>query len=368
MHGWPLSSHARSNAQIHGRAVDPRERSKYDSIEELACASCHKIHGAGRAEHLLRFNKLDNNCSNCHDGGVARQNIAGEMRKRSAHTFLGGQGAHDPTENPRTTRQHVVCVDCHNPHAVAPDITRVQGAPTLGLVGNTTRFVKGMDRSGRLIDNSRFEYEICLKCHSYNFRTSRLVDIVRQIQQVNTRIEFQTSNPSYHPVIGPRNNREVVSLIPPMRVGSVIRCTDCHNSDQADSGGPRGPHGSIYEPLLIDNYETDDFVTESARAYALCYRCHDRQSILGNESFPFHNQHIVRGRASCSACHDAHGISRAQGNSRNNSNLINFDRSIVQPASGALGSRIEFVDLGPGRGNCTLTCHGVTHVRLEYGR
>jgi hypothetical protein len=76
----------------------------------------------------------------------------------------------------------------------------------------------------------------------------------------------------------------------------------------------------------------------------------------------------VRGRTPCSACHDAHGISRNQGNSRNHSNLINFDRSIVQPASGGLGARIEFEDLGTHRGSCTLTCHGVVHVRFEYGR
>ena len=50
------------------------------------------------------------------------------------------------------------------------------------------------------------------------------------------------------------------------------------------------------------------------------------------------------------------------------SNLINFDLSIVQPASGGLRGRIEFVDQGPQRGSCTLTCHGVVHVNFGYGR
>jgi hypothetical protein len=150
----------------------------------------------------------------------------------------------------------------------------------------------------------------------------------------------------------------------------MMRCTDCHNSDQAGRGPSlvaSGPHGSIYAPLLIDNYSTQDFTTESPRAYALCYRCHNRQSILNDESFPLHSRHLTRGRVPCSACHDPHGISRAQGNSRNSSFLINFDRSIVRPASGALGARIEFEDLGPRRGSCTLLCHGVVHVRFEYG-
>ncbi len=78
--------------------------------------------------------------------------------------------------------------------------------------------------------------------------------------------------------------------------------------------------------------------------------------------------HVVRGRTPCSACHDAHGISRTRGNSRNHSHLINFDLNIVQPAGGALGARLEFVDTGRFSGSCTLVCHGVTHVRFEYGR
>jgi hypothetical protein len=76
----------------------------------------------------------------------------------------------------------------------------------------------------------------------------------------------------------------------------------------------------------------------------------------------------VGARTPCSACHDSHGISRTQGTARTNSNLINFDLSIVRPASGGLGSRILFEDRGTYSGSCTLTCHGVVHVNFEYGR
>jgi hypothetical protein len=268
-------------------------------------------------------------------------------------------------------RRHVECVDCHNPHAAGAARRQLAAGNTLGLVGGTMRAVSGVSRTGRPVDEARFEYEVCFKCHADSGNRPREPEIIRQIIQTNTRLEFQTSNPSFHPVIGPRNNRDVVSLIPPLRVGSIVRCTDCHNSDSQSQGtllGPAGPHGSIYEPLLIDNYSTDDFTIESERAYALCYRCHDRQSILNDESFPLHSVHIVRGRSSCSACHDPHGISRSQGTSANHSNLINFDRSQVSPASGGLGERIEFEDLGTYRGSCTLSCHGITHIRFEYGR
>ena len=45
-----------------------------------------------------------------------------------------------------------------------------------------------------------------------------------------------------------------------------------------------------------------------------------------------------------------------------------FHLSIVSPATGGLGSRVEFDDTGTYAGNCTLTCHNVTHVRFGYGR
>lgn len=371
MHGWHAGSHARSPAPITGRSVDPRERLPYATVADNACTSCHKIHGAEGRERLLRFRRAEDNCLNCHDGSVAAYDIATEMRKPSAHYAPMLSGRHDPNEDPRFMRRHVECVDCHNPHAAGPEPVRMyRGQMTAGLVGNTMRNVSGIDRSGRFIETSRFEYEVCFKCHADNANRPFRATVSRQVTQMNTRLQFQPGNPSFHPVIAPRNNRDVVSLIPPMRVGSVIKCTDCHSSDQESrsTGFPRGPHGSIYKPLLVANYSTGEFVTESAQAYALCYQCHERQSILGDESFEFHNLHVVRGRASCSACHDAHGINRAQGGSRNHSSLINFDRTFVQPATGALGARIEFEDLGPFRGSCTLTCHGVTHVRFEYGR
>lgn len=373
MFGWRTSSHALSAAVVRGRAVDPRERLTFSTVAENGCANCHRVHSAESPERLLRFAREEDNCLNCHRGGVARTNIESELRKRSVHPVFGTQGAHDAAEGSRPRRRHVECVDCHNPHAVmtaGPDLRGRTSSAAAAGVGATMQFVRGVDRSGRAVEHARFEYEVCFKCHAEDAGRDARPGISRQVHQMNTRLEFQPGNPSHHAVVGPRNNPDVVSLIAPLRAGSVIACTDCHNSDGAGSSSvtaASGPHGSIYEPLLIDNYETGEFVTESPRAYALCYRCHDRQSILGDESFPLHNVHIVRGRSSCASCHDAHGISRTQGSARTNSNLINFDLNVVRPA-GATGSRIVFEDRGMYRGSCTLTCHGVVHVGFEYGR
>lgn len=369
--GWRQSTHALSPARVTGRSVDPREQLPYHSVAENGCTNCHKIHSAEGRERLLRFRRDEDNCLNCHNGSVARTNIASEVRKPSGHPVERYDRRHDPDENHLRARRHVECADCHNPHAVTAIGVETTNQQIPELVSPTLRFVSGVNAQGRAVDRARYEYEICFKCHADNAARGLHTEIPREITQTDTRLEFQASNPSSHPIIAARNNSDVVSLIPPYRIGTVLKCTDCHNSDQAATGSPfasAGPHGSIYEPLLIDNYETDDFTPESPRAYALCYRCHDRQSIIGDESFPLHSRHIVNGRTPCSACHDAHGVSRTQGNPRFNSNLINFDRSIVQPASAGAGSRILFEDRGVSRGSCTLTCHNVVHVNFEYGR
>jgi predicted CXXCH cytochrome family protein len=371
--GWRISSHAISGAAVGGRGVDPREQLPYHTVADNACTSCHKVHSAEAPERLLRFRREEDNCLNCHNGSVADTNILSDQRKRSTHPVGRYTGRHEPDEEYRRAKRHVECVDCHNPHAVTSDVRTLKRLTLShevlpGPVTGATRHVTGVNSNGRPVDEARFEYEICFKCHADGVLRAERSAILRQITQMNTRLEFQDSNPSFHPVLGMRGNDDVVSLISPLRVGSVIRCTDCHNSDSADRGGAIGPHGSIYEPLLIDNYSTHDFTTESPTAYSLCYRCHDRQSILGDESFPLHRVHVVNERTPCSACHDAHGISRTQGNATMHSNLINFDLSIVQPASGGLRGRIEFVDQGQYRGSCTLTCHGVVHVNFEYGR
>jgi hypothetical protein len=310
---------------------------------------------------------MEEDCLACHNGGVAHTNVENDLRKLSSHRAIAPFSTHSPDEDPRFAPRHVECADCHNPHAVRPDELQIGVRPN-GEVGPTTQFVSGVNRWGNPVPTSHYEYEICFKCHADNVVRPQ-TDIVRQVSQTNTRLELQTGNPSFHPVLGPRNSNEVVSLIPPLRPGSVIRCTDCHNSDSAGSfGGVDGPHGSIYEPLLADQYITRDFTAESPTSYALCYRCHDRASILGDESFPLHNVHVVRGRSPCSACHDPHGVRPAGGLGGDHTHLINFDLTIVSPVAGIGGPGIGFDDRGPNRGSCTLTCHGVTHVNFEYER
>ncbi len=155
------------------------------------------------------------------------------------------------------------------------------------------------------------------------------------------------------------------SLKPGLTPASMIHCTDCHGSDNAASGAS-GAHGSSNRPLLVARYDTADQTSESATAYALCYTCHDRTSILNNDSFKEHDKHVRKERIPCSACHDAHGISSTQGTTNNNSHLINFDTSVAFPSKKAGNVGPIFTDTGFRSGTCTLLCHGEDHKNEDY--
>jgi predicted CXXCH cytochrome family protein len=349
---WTTSSHQSSNAKWNGTLPNPWPNSDYTTVSENACASCHWSHNSGGIPFLLKYQAEESNCLDCHNGNVAETDIQIQLTKTYTHNVYGYTGTHDPSEPSIVLDKHVECIDCHNPHAsnnfkaTAPNVNGY-------LFG-----VKGIDQNGIPIDPVQFEYEICYRCHSDNPATQPAQPRV-EIQN-NVRLEFDLSNPSFHPVAGPGVNSNVPSLINPLNENSMIYCSSCHASDGQSS--PAGPHGSIYPQILKYNYATNDNTNESPMAYELCYSCHSRRSILNNESFPEHDSHIRELNTPCIACHDAHGISNTQGNSINNTNLINFNLKFVTPFKGI----IQFEDEGLFKGNCTLTCHGKGHGALGY--
>lgn len=350
--GWELTSHALSNRIWNGAGADPWPNSTHATVAENGCRNCHVPHAAGGHARLLNYAAEEDNCLACHNGNVAQKNIGNELTKLTGHFVQNYNGAHDPAEafvlgGPP---KHVECADCHNPHQSSP--TPSLGAP---FVSGATQGVSGIDLTGQPVRAAQYEYEICNKCHGdHNVIAS--FPITRQINQLNTRLEFDPANPSFHPVAAAGVNHNVPSLLPHYTTASKILCTDCHNND--DSLGPKGPHGSNNSFLLAKNCATADNSTETPYAYELCYSCHSRTSLLGDQSFKSHNSHIVTYKAPCSACHDAHGISATQGNPVNHAALINFDLNIVRPlANGSL----RFEKTGTFHGQCFLSCHGATH-------
>jgi len=359
MTGWTSSSHALSprSVPLAATAGDPPP---FRSMADNACRSCHVPHTAPRREQLL-YDRPSLLCLNCHDG-ITAKSILPVMDQRSGHRINPLFERQRGPETRLRVGHFVECTDCHNPHAVAPNLLRNTSTALDGIaLPPAMRAVPGVTLNGTYVEEAGLYYEVCFRCHAD--RPVLVRDrIIRQEDDLgNVRRQFLPTAASAHPVGFPnRRSDDVPSLLPQYRTQPFIGCQDCHNNpDSLGAGGleVNGPHGSRYDFLLVARYETQDFTLESPQSYALCYQCHDRTSILSDESFALHNRHVVRGRTPCSACHSSHGVS---GSSANHDHLINFDVSIVS------GERF-YVDTGRFSGSCTLTCHGVRHVNFTYG-
>lgn len=318
------------------------------------CASCHVgfdfTNGGGSGKCLTCHGPSGNLPKSMASMRGQLQDVSREFQKTYRHPVFDKQGIHSAREvlpeiSPAQPR-HAECADCHSPHYVSP------ATPYAGLKGR---------RVGNFAAPITKEYELCYSCHAESANLP--------LKSVNKRIEFNSNNPSFHPVEDEGKNQAVVSLMRPYRERkttagdiSTIRCADCHGSE--DPNSPRGPHGSKYEGILVENFSTGDGVQESPYAYALCYRCHRRTSILANESFPHHSRHITGernfkgGGTSCHTCHSSHG-------SPENRYLIRFNRSYVTESS---TGKLKFVEKGTYNfhGECWLTCHGVDHNPKTY--
>lgn len=348
---WETSSHHLSTARWNGRSTSPWKDSKKTTVAANGCENCHQPHAAAGKKRLLTFAVDEDNCYSCHNGNVAKLNVQGEFEKMSVHPIASTRGIHDPMEDTVNARRHVTCVDCHNPHT--SDAARTPGPSLPGSLKD----VRGVNEAGNTIDAVMNEQELCYRCHADSVRRGSAL-IRRQRTQTNTRLEFDPGNASYHPVAAAGRNPDVPSLISPYKTSSRITCTDCHNNDQgpAEGGnGPRGPHGSSYRPILARRLDLADGSPESTSAYALCYKCHSRTSILRNDSFSGHYLHVVEQQTACTTCHDSHA-------SADSPHLINFNVDQVKSYQGI----IDHQDLGRFKGNCTLTCHSHEHNATTY--
>jgi predicted CXXCH cytochrome family protein len=344
--------------------------SKPVTVAAEGCNNCHSTHFAGGRQRLLKFSRPEDNCVSCHKPQGVGADVATEFAKVSAHPITLNSASHSPDEklvNP--DRRHVTCSDCHNPHAAVASKAPPAGVSAKKLAGGLVN-VAGVSAGGVPVKSISQEAELCFRCHADSLgRGPARID--RQTPQTNMRLAFNALNLSFHPVERPGKAVRSPSLIAPWTTTSVMNCTDCHNSDQSPAAGGKGangPHGSSFIPLLERELALTDYGQESPAAYALCYKCHSRDSILADQSFRAsakngsqrgHRFHVADQRTACTTCHDSHGAANAK-------SLVNFNVRYVSPAS---NGRLTFTSgrFGPDSGTCTLKCHGFDHLDAPFG-
>ncbi len=290
------------------------------------CGACHDATGRGKPAMLKDY--AVELCLRCHgpSGKIeerANSNIFSIITKKSNHPVIETSKYHTPNEElpekAAAMPRHVSCLDCHNAHMTKS--------------GNVLTWIRGTDLSGVKKIRAEKESEVCYNCHSDSINLPST--------SYNIRLEFDPGNASYHPVERTSRGRSR-SLYKGISQGSYINCSSCHE-----------PHGSDHSPLLRLNYNLTDGA-ESPYAYELCYNCHNRDSILSNQSFRGspsaeygHREHIIYQKTSCYTCHASHGSSMYP-------NLISFNPTIVT------GAR-QYFDYRGGRAQCNLTCHSKVH-------
>ncbi|MBI5739610.1 MAG: hypothetical protein HZA16_02715 [Nitrospirae bacterium] len=287
------------------------------------CGTCHKGHGK-RGTTLLESPK-DNLCLKCHGGSGNAKDVYSVIIKPSNHPIIRTSRYHVTgetlPERDNSIPRHVSCYDCHNIHRSEK--------------GNAVKGVKGYSGRGASQRQISGEHQLCYACHS---------DSANLSPEKNIASAFSPSNASYHPVETYGRSSFMPSLKRAYTASSTIKCSDCHGND--DPSGAGGPHGSVYAPILKYQYDAASG-PESPSTYALCYQCHNRTSILNDDSFKAHKAHIVFNQASCAVCHDAHGSSI-------NKSLIDFDEGSVFPNA---RGELSFMPTTPGRPRCFLSCH-----------
>ena len=326
--------------------------------DHVLCGNCHKTHTAPSGPQLLKVATISNTCLSCHSGATTPPpqgpNVSVDLKKLYYHDT---NPAIDSLVIPTSTN----CVVCHDPHSM-----KTGGVASAPAVRPNAGKVPGVSAAGTALTTAVNEYEICFRCHGD--QSAIAPRISRVIVQPNIRLKvFASSAVSFHPIEAAGKSTSVPGLKPGYTAASIIYCTDCHESDSSKTSGgtgANGPHGSNVTGVLLAAYNTVDNTAESAAAYALCYRCHDRTTLLSSSSgFSRHSQHVASLRTPCSTCHDPHGVA-APGTTTQNAHLMNFNTSVVTKT----GTRTvpEYDSTGVKHGSCYLSCHGESHSPQTY--
>lgn len=357
------------------------------------CRTCHNTHRrmssqkavTTQADPMGQFSEMDAKCLRCHQGPSSPV-----VDRGASKLPIGSVGGSSHVDGPflehakgfsrlvqvapnKKALLKPQCTACHDPHANDRHAyLRAWAFDSFGKPMNVRPTTVA---------------QICFACHA----GPEAVRTLGQLKDLGALFRPEATS-SHRPGALAQARLDLPSLRSGLFKGA-LDCTSCH--DNPDATGPRGPHGSTYPHLLKAPFGREgNPASPGTQRDDLCFTCHDRASILGNGSFPWHAQHIsgftaatprmlgpsrtglplprpgqlMSGRlglassggagtpAACATCHDSHGSVRWPA-------LIGFDPAVVSRASVGL---LEYQRLGIGHGSCTLTCHGYDHIQTGY--
>ncbi|HKD59776.1 MAG TPA: cytochrome c3 family protein [Terracidiphilus sp.] len=396
MADWATGAHALSSSKVSPQALV----GSYATVAANACNGCHAPHNASGPERLLR-GQNEQDCIACHNGGsnISPMPVYGNVFAEYAspkvgHPFPASTNQHDATESVLlNNNRHATCVDCHNAHG-SQVVGAFPPAPQIRISQKNVAGISATDGTSVLTPSTN-QYENCLRCHGTSSGKQVLpiygyfaVRAVSTGDPLNLIPQFAVTATSSHPVMHARssslgqpsllgNMLNLDGITSGRAMGTLILCSDCHNSDdnrEFGGTGANGPHGSRWTHILERRYEFSKAALPGQLIsnlnpnpdlsvngpYALCGKCHDlANQIMKNTSFNDHANHINAGM-SCSACHTAHGMGATSG-TISGERLVNFDVNVVAP-NGA--SPISY---SRATNSCTLVCHGVAHAGSGTG-
>jgi predicted CxxxxCH...CXXCH cytochrome family protein len=185
--------------------------------------------------------------------------------------------------------KHVECADCHSPHAAkfgnhsssfaAPFTAVARGTrgtkianvlagatgvtvTTWGAASPTTKWGLNANTYGQTgttaLPVATMEYQLCFKCHTnamgatgwFKNMTSATPMGGKNLTWTDLSVEFNPNNASRHPVgtaLATASQLTAAKLKGGWTPGSIMTCSDCHNTDSTAS---KGPHGSAVKWML----------------------------------------------------------------------------------------------------------------------
>ncbi|BDG08846.1 cytochrome c3 family protein [Anaeromyxobacter paludicola] len=293
-------------------------------------------------------NAASNVCYNCHGNGVvgvnnSNRDIASELAKTGSSHPVNADAVHDTAAEAALTwgnalgwnsaaSRHAGCLDCHDPHAAKQTLsdTRTLASPTNGNVAGpalagatgarltytqswTAPTAASFVAVSSLTPGVDLEATLCFKCHSSfywgNDPSKIPVSPSGGFPETDVAKEFSPANASFHPVLAkapdPTNN-----ILKPWTTTSLMRCTDCHNSET--STDPDGPHGSGARFLLKgpntdwnSNILMDDARSNTGRYKIFCANCHDVVTFINSKSWAHVQDRWGHQNVKCFTCHAA---------------------------------------------------------------